>query len=260
MKASYNRRDSDIFLSITVNKEYRDSYKLHMLQENSMSGIIPYAVEKKDEGCMYSYKVTGMTSMKNKFLGKGVKKEDMEAFIHSLNEASLEAKKYMLDTDELLLYPELIFYDKDKWRFCYFPYKGRKFEDNFLRIKEFFVKRIDNSDMDAIMFSHKLYKATLTRPYSSESLMKLIEDSQLYEEKQNAVIHEKNSIEIIHGGITYGDEDRNIRMVCERADDKSLLGHYLRRKERKDTSKENDDKILKEPRDRKKLWGNWDNR
>lgn len=270
MKASYDRRNSDIYLSISVNKSYRDSYKSHMLNENNMSGIIPYIVERTKDGCAYSYKVSGMISMKNKFLGKAICRQDMVSFIKDLYEASMEAKKYMLNTDELLMYPELIFYDKGKWRFCYFPYKGKKFEDSFLKIKEFFVKRIDNNDLDAIVFAHKLHKTTLSYPYSPESILMIAnEDGKVSEDSEKPLLQPDN-MEVIHDKISYIDEESSIKMVCEEAEDKSLIGYYRRRKERKenrgkkeaDENKKNnivdiDSQKNQETKEKKRRWGSW---
>ena len=272
MKASYNRRNSDIYLSISVNKSYKDSYKLHMLNENNMSGIIPYMVERLENGCEYNYKVTGMVSMKNKFLGKSISRKDMELFIRDLHEASMEAKKYMLNTDELLLYPEFIFFDKTKWRFCYFPYKGKCFEESFLRIKEFFVKRIDNNDLDAIVYAHKLHKVTLSCPYSPENLLMIAEDKK--EELSNSkLLYDGSNVEVINSGVTYMDEEKNVKMVCENADDKSLLSYYKKRKDRKENRSQNkeldkkynkkdnivelSDKNPKEIKEKKRHWVSW---
>ena len=270
MKASYDRRNSDIYLSISVNKSYKDSYKSHMLNENNMSGIIPYIVENTKEGCEYNYKVSGMISMKNKFLGKSICRQDMISFIKDLHEASIEAKKYMLNTDELLMYPELIFYDKGKWRFCYFPYRGKKFEDSFLRIKDFFVKRIDNNDLDAIVFAHKLNKTTLSYPYSPESILMIANDDSNENEESDKPLPYENTLEVIHDKVSYIDEDSSIKMVCEEAEDKSLLGYYRRRKERKENrgkkaDEENktnnivdiDEKKSQETKEKKRHWGSW---
>ena len=244
MKAIYDRVNSDIFLKIDTNKKYKDDYKTHMLSENKMSGIIPYTVEEKKDGSVYRYKVSGMISMKNKFLDRCIEKEDMIFFIQSLSDAVKDVKKYMLNADEILLYPELIFWDKDKWKFCYFPFKGKSFEDNFVRIKDFFVKRINNKDTDGIIFFHKMHKTTLIKPFTMDEVLSIASK-------------EKKAAEVKPAQI-YNIEPKEIKMVCETPEDNSLTSFYKRRRKNKDSVKEEkleDDK--NKVKENKKLWGSW---
>ena len=232
MKVTYDRVSSDIFLKIDTDKKYKDDYKNHMVNENSISGIIPYYVNETKIGSSYCYNVSGMISMKNKFLDRCIKKEDMETFIRALFDTVNDVKKYMLNADELLLYPELIFWDKDKWKFCYFPFKSKGFETGFERIKEFFVRRINNEDMEGIVFFHKIHKTSLIKPFTIENLINNMQDQSVFKAKESD--SESKNI--------YSIEDRNIKMVCENPDEKSILGHYKKNRKNKEI---------------KKMWGNW---
>lgn len=230
MKAVYDRESSDIFLRIDTDKKYKDEYKIHMISENSISGVIPYNVQETKGGSIYRYNVSGMISMKNKFLDRRIEKEDMNFFVRALFDTVNDVKKYMLNVDELLLYPEFIFWDKDKWRFCYFPFKGRGFEEGFIRINDFFVKRIGNNDTEAIMFFHKIYKTSLTRPFTIDNIMRITEE-------QDQLLYNSNEKDIDN---MYKLENSELKMVCENPDEKSIFGHYKR-------SRKN--------REKKALWG-----
>ena len=232
MKATYDRVSSDIFLKIDTDRKYKDDYKSHMINENNISGIIPYCINETKSGSSYSYNVSGMMSMKNKFLDRYIEKNDMENFIKELFDTVSELKKYMLNEDELLLYPELIFYDKDKWKFCYFPFKSKGFDNGFERIKDFFVKRINNEDMDSIMFFHKVHKTSLIKPFTLENLVNNMQES---------TVRRLDNVEHIKGNI-YDIEEGNDKMVCENPDERSLIGHYKKNRKNKEI---------------KKMWGNW---
>lgn len=233
MKAIYDRESNDIFLKIDTDKKYKDDYKTHMISENNICGVIPYHVRETKEGSSYNYNVSGMISMKNKFLDRCVSKEDMILFLRSLFDTVNDIKKYMLSADDILFYPELIFWDKDKWRFCYFPFKGKGFEYGFFRIKDFLVKRISNDDVEGIIFFHKVHKASLITPFTMDNIMRVIEEAS-----QMNIDDKKDDV---YGNI-YDIENEDLKMVCENPDDKSILGHY--RKNRKS-------------REIKKMWGNW---
>ena len=224
MKATYDRVSSDIFLKIDTDRAYKDEYKTHMINENNIPGIIPYYVQKTKEGSSYSYNVSGMISMKNKFLDRSIGKEDMDFFVKSLFDTAKSSKKYMLDANEILLYPELIFWDKDKWKFLYFPFKSKGFENGFLRIQDFFVKRINNEDMDGIIFFHKLHKSSLIDPFSMDNIISATKER----EKKETILEVPKKDNI------YNIEEKEIKMVCEKPEDKSILGHYKRNKKSAD--------------------------
>ena len=232
MKAIYDRVSNDIFLKIDTDKKYKDDYKCHMISENNISGLIPYNVKETMQGSAYSYNVSGMVSMKNKFLDRCIGKDDMAVFLNSLSDTVSEVKKYMLNADELLIYPELIFWDKDRWKFCYFPFKSKGFEHGFERIKDFFVRRINNEDMEGILYFHQINKSSLIKPFAMDNIIRGMEEPVF----TRTIKKEEPKAKV------YDIENTDLKMVCENPDDKSLLGHYKKNKKSKDI---------------KKMWGSW---
>ena len=109
--------------------------------------------------------------MKSLFEASVIKKEDMLGFVNRLMEVVKALRRFMLNPDGLLLYPEFIFYGENTWYFCYLPGRKKSLCEAFHVITEYFVRKLDYEDTEGIMLAYELHKATLQENYDLEKIM-----------------------------------------------------------------------------------------
>lgn len=171
MKTGYEKELNKITLHIDIPRIYEEDYQIHMLRENTIPGLLDITGCGRGGKTRYSYPVTGLVSMKTRFETVSIKKEDMLCFVSRLLEAVSAVRRYMLNPDGILLYPEFMFYGDETWFFCYLPGRKKPLAEAFHVITEYFVKRLDYEDTGGIMLAYELHKATLQENYSLEKIM-----------------------------------------------------------------------------------------
>ena len=67
----------------------------------------------------YDYDVSGKISMKAMFERSEIKSKDIKTFLLCLGETIKSVEEYLLEKDCILLDPEYIFYEEEKYYFCY---------------------------------------------------------------------------------------------------------------------------------------------
>lgn len=196
MKAGYEKELNKVCLHIDLTHAYEEDYQIHMLKENKIPGLLEITGCGIDGKSRYSYVVTGLVSMKALFESSAIKQEDMVVFINRLMEVVKSLRRYMLNPDGLLLYPEFMFYGKDTWYFCYLPPRKKPLCEAFHVITEYFVKKLDYKETEGIMLAYELHKATLQENYDLEKIM---EEYREHEEKRRE--QESSKMEHIQEGI-----------------------------------------------------------
>ncbi len=197
MKAGYEKGLNRVSLHIDLPYLYEEDFQMFMLRENNVSGLLEISGCGMNGKSRYSFVVTGKVSMKAMFESAPIQKEIMETFVHHLMEMVKELRRYMLNPDSLLLYPEFVFYANNRWSFCYLPGRRKPLCEGFHIITEYFVKRLDYKETEAIMLAYELHKATLQDNYDLEKIMR---EYKLHEQDRNQSesVQSKESQESLH--------------------------------------------------------------
>lgn len=198
VKTGYEKELNRVVLHIDLVRAYEEDYRIHMLRKNTIPGLLDIAGCGVDGNSRYSYTVTGLETMKSRFEKTMIKKEDMLCFVNRLLEVVQSVKRYMLNPDGLLLYPEFMFYGDDTWYFCYVPGRKKSLGEAFHVITEYFVRKLDYEDTEGIMLAYELHKATLQENYSLEKIMDeyRVHEELRYSERETKIeeesLHEDN--------------------------------------------------------------------
>ena len=214
MKTKYRQIDNEMFLDIEICKQYKDNYKVHMLEENSFLGIPKVSVIKEENSTVYRFKVTNLKSVKDMYRINNITKDEIESLLESLMNTIYELSRYMIDEDGILLYPELIFTDGSRWMFCYIPVKSKGFIYCFKKLIDYLIKNTDTSDGDSLLYMHKLYTAAINKDISISSIEEFIRDNA--EKKVDSDMAEISYL-------TSEDEWRKEHMVCEKPEEKGFF-------------------------------------
>lgn len=153
-----------------VEKEQED-YQIMMLRENEIPGILKTDVRYIDNQSQYYYDISGKTSFKTVHEKIPLTYDVMKNLIEDLLRTIRMLKKYMLDSNYILLNPEYIFCSQENYYFCYYPPYEENAKEAFHGLTEFFVREVDYKDEEGVKFAYTMHKLTMEENYSVEEIM-----------------------------------------------------------------------------------------
>ena len=159
---------------------YKEDYQIRMLEENQIEGILPVKGRGRNGCSFYDYDVSGKISMKAMYERSKISSQDMKKFLSQLKQVIYSVERHLLNKQCILLRPEYIFYEEERYYFCYFPLAKEDFWKEFHVLTEYFVKYADYEDQECIKMVFLLHKETMEE---YNSLEKLIEQSLSMEEE-----------------------------------------------------------------------------
>ena len=161
---------------------YQEDYQMKMLKNNDIEDMIRVSGTGIDGGSRYTFRTDGWTSLEKKFETKDMDREEIQAVTAAVLTAAENLKNFMLNPDNMLIMPEMIFEKEGKYRFCYLPVGYRPLCEAFHDLTEFFVKRLDYRDTEGIFLAYRLHKETMQEHYE----LKMILDDCRKEEKERS--------------------------------------------------------------------------
>lgn len=169
---------------IDIDCPYQEDYQMRMLGHNEIPGILRVKGTGRDGSSRYTYRVRNAGSMQKRFSEGSMRKEDVERFVLNLIETVEGLRNHLLDPDNLILMPELIFIEKERYLFCYLPAAGSVGNEPlctaFHTMTEYFVQQLDYQDKEGILFTYKIHKETLRENYDLKSVIESCRKEELW--------------------------------------------------------------------------------
>lgn len=174
MKTYYKNDLKKAYLILEGEEGEQEDYQTLMLRENDIQGILKLDVRYVDNQTQYHYDISGKTSFKTLYEKMHLTYEDMKRLVENLLQTIQLLRKYMLDSNQILLEPEYIFCDANGFYFCYYPICRQDAKDMFHQLTEFFVKEVSYKDEEGVHFAYTLHKMTMEENYSMEEIMEVL--------------------------------------------------------------------------------------
>lgn len=183
---AYYKNDLKQAQLVLEGEELREDFEVFMLQGNDIPGLLKTNIKYIDGKSHYQYDISGKTSMQIRYEKVKLSGDDIRTLLNSLIQVLKEISKYMLDAKGILLSPEYIFCEGDRYFFCYYPTCSLDLREEFHRLTEFFVREVDYRDKEGIHLAYTLHKSSMDENYSIEKIM----DKMLEEETEPQVCYE----------------------------------------------------------------------
>lgn len=149
---------------------YMEDYQMKMLKANVVEGLLKVGGRGINGKSYYDYDVSGKVSMKAMYERSKISSEDIRLFLMQLKAALRATEEYLLNTNCILLKPEYIFYEDERFYFCYYPPAKQDIWEEFHLLTEYFVKQADYQDQECVRMVFLLHKGTMEENYSLEKL------------------------------------------------------------------------------------------
>lgn len=190
MRAYYRNNLKQAELVLADEEVEEENFQAMMLQENEIPGILKTRVKYIDNMSHYHYDISGKVSLQAKHQKEKLKKEDIKNIIEQLLKTIKGIQKYMLPAKGILLDPDYIYHEKEKYLFCYYPLNRKEMKDEFHKLTEFFVREVDYRDKEGVYLAYTLHKATMEENYSIERIME-----EMLKEKEEPIVNYQEKIE-----------------------------------------------------------------
>lgn len=138
---------------ITIKQEIeKNELELKMLSRNHPAMLLPLEVRNQDGVICFYYDIT-----KEKSLDKIVEKTALSyKEVHMLFETIFEAiemtKEYFLESDSLVFEEELIYKQKQQYRFIYVPGQKKNIVTQIKNLVTYLMDKIDHEDQEAVVY------------------------------------------------------------------------------------------------------------
>lgn len=180
---AYFKNDLKQAKLVLEGEELKEDYQVFMLQGNEIPGLLKTTVKYIDGKSHYQYDVSGKTSLQIRYEKIKLRGDDIRGLLNALIQLLKEISKYMLDPKGILLSPEYIFCEGERYFFCYYPPCQLDLKEEFHGLTEFFVREVDYQDKEGIHLAYTLHKSSMDENYSIEKIM----DKMLEEETEPVI-------------------------------------------------------------------------
>lgn len=149
--------------------EENDSFRVRMLEENRISGLLPCTVQRMDGRFLFYYTVTDQISLEEALREKRMDRSLIQLLFTGAAGAMDSLTEYLLDSNGLLMRPDCIFLDRRQERisFCFFPFQ-EDMREQLRSLGEYILPKLDPGDREAAGIGYAFYG------YCSENRANLI--------------------------------------------------------------------------------------
>lgn len=241
IRAGYERDLNHAWLLLEIEEVYKEDYQMKMLGCNDVRRLLTVQGQGRDEKSIYRYDISGKTSMKACYENTVASCRDMEEFMKQFIEALKEVQNLLLNPDGLVLSPDFVYREGGQFYFCFCPGKRGAVREEFHQLTEYFVKKADYEEKEAIYLAYELHKASMEENYNIEKVLEDILDKKDAEVQKMAV--DKEDTYVLEEDLWLGDWESEQELAGNRIKERSGVWGLVNEKLRKR---------------KKKAWGEWE--
>ena len=174
MNISYKRDMTHNYMVPDLTDDIReDDYRIHMLMENHIRGLLPCSLKKINCRSHFFYDITSRQSMEHIYDSRFLNAADIRTLLRGLHRTLKEVKKYLLDVDRIVLQPDMIYMDIESKEpfFCYLPGYQNDLLQSFRELTAYLLEHLDQTDNSAVLLGYEIYRKARIENYSLERLL-----------------------------------------------------------------------------------------
>jgi len=133
-------------------------YQYCMISRGGIKGLLPCSLRYMNGLAYLYYDITSKQSVTQIYSQKCIDREWVKDFVWSVKYAQEEMSRFLLDSRNLLWFPEQIFQDPEKNDFSFFYLPYYEGDNGFLRLLEYLVEHIDYKDNDLVECVYTMYE------------------------------------------------------------------------------------------------------
>ena len=153
--------------------ELRRNFRVQMIQENNIDGLLNTDVRFINDIPHFYYDISGLQSLKVILESTLLSYELLSKIFIGLYNALISTEKYMLLYEHILPYMEYIFMSSDfsKVYFCYYPLQQQDFCVSTQHIFDELLKAVNHNDEKAVYLAYTIHKESLNEDFNLQRLL-----------------------------------------------------------------------------------------
>ena len=160
LEISYYRDALKSYMTIRCPEEAREAdYRFRMAASNPIEGILPCSLRRIDGEIYLYYEVSARQKLSHMFADRILDTADLSRILSSLAQAGTRLSGYLLDAADLLLDPDMVYYDfsENRYYFTYYPGLSERVKPSENRaLFAFLAEKTDSSDREAAGAAYQL--------------------------------------------------------------------------------------------------------
>lgn len=147
-------------------------YQVRMILSNDIRGFLPCSIRGVDGKTLFYYEITSRQSLKSLYEQKSVDYSLLVYLYEQIFQGLDCLKQFLLDTNDLVLLPELIFLDPETENvsLCFLPGYGKDIRQSLRILTEYLLPKINHQNQEAVMAGYGLYRKIMDNHINIESL------------------------------------------------------------------------------------------
>nr|WP_308742236.1 DUF6382 domain-containing protein [uncultured Anaerocolumna sp.] len=195
LHAEYVRDIHNNYLILKGIKDCPYGFRTKILLNNTIEGMLKVELRFIDQMDLFYYDITGKKTLAAAYENKSLQHEDIKKLLGGILKTINVSGEYLLSENDFIIDPEYIFIGNnlDKIYMCYLEGYKTNMLNQFSKLMEYLMNKIDYKDENAVVLTYGLYKESREESCTYERLMKEIEKKlPLQDEKPDV----KNSVNI----------------------------------------------------------------
>lgn len=177
---------------------YEETYESEMIVRNNLKTILPLQLLRVDGKLQLQYEITACRTLKSCAEEVKLSEKSIRSLLEDIELLDRETKEYLLDMEKVLLDPEHIYFQDEKFYFCYCPWEKKDAKNALQGLFEELLGMLDYRDAKGVELAYHMYQNSCQDHFSLQELLTeygkalderegLPEEEVLWEEEPEAV-------------------------------------------------------------------------
>lgn len=179
MEAVYKKDLYNNYLVLPKDDECdEETYCVHMLQANSIEGIIKPELRTIDNRVLYYYDIKSKQSIETIYVKNSINYEQIKKLFINLVDLIGQSYEFLLNENDLVLEPEYIFiaHATGRVNVCYLPGYNNDIRKQLATLIEYIMNKVEYDDKEAVLYVYNLYTVCRDEGFSFDNLISAIRE------------------------------------------------------------------------------------
>ena len=222
MKITYRREMKHNYLIINPDIPEYKGFESQMLEKNSIEGLLEFHIKSLDGQRSCYYEITSKQSLSRILEYKSLGEEELRTLIGGIARTLSRLEAYLLKEDQILLDPEYIYVDPERFKvfLCLIPGRKGTFSQEMTELLRYLLGKVNHQDKECVVMAYGLYQESLKDNYGIDDLLEITEKKSNDLEygasmDKNHILDEEEYHGVISPQLAVKDEERYETIIPE---------------------------------------------
>ena len=175
MNISYQREMKRNYLIVEAERQDETPFEQNMLEQNQIDGVLRFQVREKDTDLRFFYEITSKQPLSRLLEGQSVQAAQIRTLVWGIAHALDHMEQYLLSENSVLLTPEYLYVEPESLKvwLCLIPGLERDFPEDYSRLLEYLLGKVDHKDKESVVLAYGLYQETRKENYGMGDILRL---------------------------------------------------------------------------------------